>query len=261
MSPSSDPTERLRAHFRRERQAVDRHPAPEQIVAYHERRLAADEAEQIRAHLVDCPDCTVELLELAALVGAEDDPAPDLSSADVEAAWQRQRRRLFPSPVAQLDPGRFAARPLRRAWATAASLGLAAALLAGVVVVQWRTIARLEQPQANLPLVNLVPSGSVRQGAPAIRELQLPADAPRAWVILNPDAEAVFDSYDVDVFGPGREVVLRFDDLPISEKGNFRLEIPRAVLSAGDYRFVLSGRKEGQRRGVGEFALRVRPLL
>lgn len=259
MPPISDPTDRLRAHFRRERQALDRHPAPEQIVAYHERRLSPGEAEQLREHLVDCPDCTVQLLELAALVEAEDDPAPDLSSSDVEAAWQRQRRQLFPaSPATLLDPGRFA-RPQRRAWATAASLGLAAALLAGVVVVQWRTIARLKQPQANPPLVNLEPAGSVRQEAQGISELRLSADVPRAWVILNPNTEEGFDSYDVEVFGPGGEKVFHLEGFAISEAGNIRLEIPCAALPAGDYRFVLTGRKGGQHRAAGEFALHVRP--
>jgi hypothetical protein len=81
-----NPTDRLRAYFRRERKTVDWHPAPEQVVAYYELRLPADEAERLRAHLVDCPDCTAQLLELMAL---EDDPATDhLSSADLDAAWR-----------------------------------------------------------------------------------------------------------------------------------------------------------------------------
>ncbi|HSS52886.1 MAG TPA: zf-HC2 domain-containing protein, partial [Thermoanaerobaculia bacterium] len=176
MSSSSDPTEDLRAFFRKERQSFDPHPAPEQIVAYHERRLSPEEMETFRTHLAACPDCTSELLGLADLLdgdAADGEPASELPRAEMDAAWQRQRVRLFPlAPATSPDRRRRLDAPLRRAWATAASLGLAAALLAAVVGLQWQTIARLRRPQVNPPLVNLVPMGSVRQGLPEAPELR-----------------------------------------------------------------------------------------
>lgn len=257
MPSSPDPTALLRAHFQREARAIDRHPLPEQIVAYHERRLPPDEAEDVRAHLAACPDCTTQLLELAALLDGEDDASSDLSRAELDAAWERQRAQLFPdAPVVSLDSRRPRA-PLRWAWATAASMGLAAALLT-VVVDQRRTLEQLARPQANPPLVNLAPAGSVRQGLPEAPGLRLPADAERAWVILNPAAELSFPSYDVEVVAPTGEVVLRHEDLQSSEAANFRLEIPRKALAAkGDYRILLFGKKEGRRQALEEFPLRV----
>jgi hypothetical protein len=142
---------------------------------------------------------------------------------------------------------------------TAASFGLAAALLAVVSLVQWRTIVQLRQPQANPPLINLAPVGSVRQGEPAMPELRLPADAQRVWVILYPVAELNAPAYEVEVVAPHGGVVLRFENLQRSEAGNFRLEIPRDVLTEGDYRIVLFKRKAGSREAVEEFALRVLP--
>jgi hypothetical protein len=262
MPSSSDPTEPLRDFFHRERQSFDQHPAPEQIVAYHERRLSPEEMETFRTHLVACPDCTSQLLGLADLLdgGAADDvPAAEMSRAELDAAWQRQRERQFPiAPATLQDRRRLNAPPLRRAWAAAASLGLAAALLAAVVAVQWQTIARLKQPQVNPPLVNLVPMGSVRQGLQEVPELHLPAKTERAWVILNPEGELDFSSYDAELRVSDGKVVLRLADLPSSEAGNFRLEIPRALLAEGEYRIVLFGKKAGRSRNVGEFAFRVR---
>ncbi|HKH49899.1 MAG TPA: zf-HC2 domain-containing protein [Thermoanaerobaculia bacterium] len=246
MPSSSDPTDRLRAHLRGERDATGRHPPPERIAAYHERRLSPGEADEVREHLAACPDCTAELLDLADLLDdAEDQGAQD----DPDAAWQRQRSRLFP---------REKVAPLRRAWTAAASLGLAAALLAIVALAQWRTIARLSQPQANPPLVNLEPAGAARQGLPAAPELRLAPEARRVWVILNPEAELDAPGYDVEVVAPDGRTVLRFENLQSSEAGNFRLDVPGSVLQPGEYRILLFGKAEGGRQAIQEFKLSVR---
>ena len=242
-----------------ERHTIDQHPLPEQLVAYHERRLPPDEAERLRAHLADCQDCTTELLALADLYDDADDPAAEVSPAELDAAWQRQRERLFPAATVVPLESRRAAPPARRAWMTAAPFALAASLLAVVALVQWRTIVRLEAPRANPPLVNLEPVGSVRQGLPATPELRLPADAERAWVILNPSADVAADStYDVDLAAPDGEMVLRLEDLVVTEEGNFRLEVPRSALSAGDSTIYLFEKGDGRRRLVETFELSVR---
>lgn len=260
MPSSSDPTESLRNFFRQEQSASDPHPPPEQILAYHERRLPPEEMESFRAHLAACPDCTSELLGLAELVAGDEDPAPELPRAELDAAWQRQRERLFPAAV----PLPFQERPrrdapsLRRAWTAAASLGLAAALLAAVVVVQWRTIVEMKQPQVNPPLVNLVPVGSVRQALQEVPVLRLPARGERVWVILNPEGELGSSSYEAELRGADGKLILRLTDLQSSEAANIRLELPRALLGEGEYRISLLGKEAGQRRVVGEFAFRVR---
>lgn len=256
MPSSSDPTEPLRTHFRKERHAMDRHPLPEQISAYHERRLSPEETEEMRAHLAVCPDCTAELLDLADLLeGGEGDAAPEVSSQELEAAWQRQKAHFAPIPARREERG---GSPRRRPWATAA-LGLAAALLAVIALAQWRTITLLKQPQANPPLINLIPVGSLRQGAEVVPELRPPAESRRVWVILNPTVELEPAAlYTVEVVGPTGEAVLRFEDLQPSQAANFRLEIPRALLSPGSYEILLE-RGAGEGRLVQKFALDVRP--
>lgn len=258
MPSRSDLTEALRAHLREGRHA--RHPLPEELVAYHEERLSPDAADEVRTHLVACPDCTSQLLGLADLADGQEDPGPEVSQAERDAAWQRQRTQLFPGPPAGLA-GRPARRkaitPLRRAWVTAASLGLAAALLAVVAIAQWQTIAVLRQPSANPPLVNLAPAGSVRQESAEAPRLLLPPTAQRVWVILNPVRELHAAAYDVEVLAPDGRAVLLFKDLQASEAANFRLEIPRGVLTPGDYRVLLFARTAASRQVLEEFDLRV----
>ncbi|HKV09163.1 MAG TPA: zf-HC2 domain-containing protein [Thermoanaerobaculia bacterium] len=258
MPSSSDPTEPLRAHFQKERQSLDRHPSPERIAAYHERRLGPEEAEEIREHLAACPDCTAQLLAFASLSGEDEEPGPEMSQAELDAAWERQRARLFPSPPAVLAERRKPPVSSRWAWATAATMGLAAALLTVVVIDQRQALEELARPRVNPPLVNLVPSGSMRQGVQDVPEIRLSEEPGWALVILNPD-ELEFSLYDVEVFGPKGERVLLLKNQPISEAGNFRLAIPQADLATpGDYKILLLGKKNGQRQKTVDFALRVR---
>lgn len=241
--------------------SIDQHPSPERLVAFHERQLAEDEAEDVQAHLMACADCTAQLLELADLLDEDGDGAArsEISRSELDAAWQRQRERLPQvAPVVSLEERR-AGRTLRRwSWMTAASLGLAAAL-ALVVVAQWRTIDLLKQPRVNPPLVNLEPAGSVRAGSPEVSELRFPEGEEWAWVILNPALEPDSSLYDIKIVAADGEVALSFQDRPISEDGNFRLEIPRASLEEGSYRILLF--KAGQDRIIGKFGLKVRYLL
>jgi hypothetical protein len=258
MSSSDDSTERLRAFFRREAETVDEHPSPERIAAYHEHRLAPEEMEEIRAHLVVCHQCTAELLALAALPAEEGEPVSEMSRADLDAAWQRQRAHLFAeAPVAPRQSRRAGMPPLRRAWATAASLGLAAALLAVVVIDQRRTLERLERPQANPPLVNLEPVDSVRQALRKVTEVSIPPEGERIWVILNPSAELDSSPYDIELVAQDGTLAFRFEDVPSSEAGNIRLEIPHGVLQAGSYRALLTQGRGRERHVVAEFALKV----
>jgi hypothetical protein len=238
--------------------SIDQHPPPETLVAYHEQRLSDQEAEDVREHLVACRDCTAELLGLADLLDEDGvSAAEEVSREDLDAAWQRQRERQLPiAPVVSLQDRRTGM--TRRPWLPAASLGLAAAL-AFVVVAQWRTIERLRQPRANPPLVNLVPADSVRAGSPEVSELQFPEGAERAWVILNPGLEPDSSLYDVKIVAADGGVALSFQDLRLSEAGNFLLEIPGADLEEDSYKILLF--KAGQDRMLQEFDLKVRHLL
>jgi hypothetical protein len=241
--------------------SIDRHPPPETLVAYHEKRLSDPEAEDVRAHLAACRDCTAELLGLADLLDGDGaSAAEEISREDLDAAWQKQQQRLpAVAPVVPLEERRAGTIAQRWSWATAASLALAATL-ALVVVAQWRTIERLRQPQINPPLVNLEPADSVRAGSQEATELLFPEGTERALVILNPAEDLGTSAYDVVILAAtDGETVLGFENRRSTEAGTFRLEVPRAALKPGDYRILLF--KAGQHRTVEEFRLKVRHLL
>lgn len=243
--------------------SIDQHPSPERLVAFHERQLAEDEAEDVQAHLMACADCTAQLLELADLLDEDGDGVAraEISRAELDAAWQRQRERLPQvAPVVSLEERRAGRTPRRWSWATAAATGLAAAL-ALVVVAQWRTIDLLRQPRANPPLVNLEPADSVRAGSPKGSELRFPEGVERAWVILNPAEDLDSPPYGVVITAADGQEALSFHDLQISEAGNVRLEIPRAALKEGDYKVHLLREKGELHQVIEEFELQVRPLL
>lgn len=257
MPAASDLGEHLRAHFLRERSAVDRHPCAEDLLDYREGRLAAPEEEALRGHLAACPDCTALVLELSSMGPAVEAASRELAEEEVEAAWQRQlsrlgsrRRALRRSPPA----GAF-----HWSWVMAASLALVSVLLGVLVSKQGQTIARLQEAQVNPPLVNLAPIGSLREGRSAPGELRFEPQAARAWVILNPEAELDFASYEVRIVAGGGREVLRLEDLSLSAGRNFRLEVPRGLLPSGEYRILLLGVRPNDRRALEEFALSVLP--
>src|SRR5436305_12893843 len=63
------------------------HPSIETLDAYHRAALTANEAAQIRRHLVLCRECSETLLDLAQFL--EESPEPSrLWSAELTAAWE-----------------------------------------------------------------------------------------------------------------------------------------------------------------------------
>jgi len=236
------------------------HPSPDVLVSYQHHELSADQADEVRAHLVTCADCTTQLLELTDLLETDgSSAAEDVSRRELAAAWERQRRRLFPrSTVAHLERQNERLASRRWFWGLAASLAMVTAL-GLTVLVQWRTIERLKQPRANPPLVNLVPVGSLQRGNQQAAELRLPATVERAWLILNPSAGLERSAYEVTIVSsPAGRAVWTFHGLQASEAGNFRLEVPRAVLKPGNYQLRLRQEQGARPPAIEVFELTVR---
>lgn len=65
----------------------DEHPSIEILDTYHRAALSANEAAQIRRHLVLCRECSETLLDLAQFL--EESPEPSrLWTAELTAAWE-----------------------------------------------------------------------------------------------------------------------------------------------------------------------------
>jgi hypothetical protein len=71
----------------------DGHPSIETLDAYHRTALDANQAAQIRRHLVLCRECSETLLDLAQFL--EESPEPSrLWSAELTAAWEEWQAAL-----------------------------------------------------------------------------------------------------------------------------------------------------------------------
>lgn len=253
MSSSSEAAEPLRRAIRRLAAAGGPHPSPEAIVAYREGRSEPDAEEEIREHLAGCPECATDLLELDSLLAGEPRPGTEeISGAEIEAAWARQRARSFAAqPAARRESRR------RRVSVVTSGLALAASILASVTVVQWHRIARLEAPQGNPPMLLLAPKGSAREGAPAVPRLEFSKGSQSAWLVLDTETDLDVAAYEIEKIGPGGTVLLRISDLRSDDAGNLRLEVSRRDLPAGRHRLLLYGRRGVERRAIGEYEFEV----
>ncbi|MCP4661121.1 MAG: hypothetical protein GY856_37440, partial [bacterium] len=219
----------------------------------HAEKLSSDEDETIREHLVHCDECAALVLELAALSESSAEPASEVSAFEVAAACRRQRPRL----LEELGSGTAKAPSARWAWATAASLALATMALGLWVATLRQTVEELREPQVNPPVLNLEPVGAVRDPANAVPVMELVPGASRGWLILNPAEDPGCSSYRVEfIASDGRSLWTRAG-FERSEAGNFRLELPRALLPAGEYRVLLSGLRDGRQEPIDEYRLRI----
>ena len=211
------------------------HPAPEDLLAFRGGALGAPEADRLREHLSECPDCAVEMLELEALQG-EKEPG-DVASGEINAAWWRFRRGL-PRPAAR-------AKPIWVPWRSLSySAGLAALILAFVSIGLWRKLAELERPRANPPIVQLLPAGALRAATPEEAPRVDLGQEPRLLLVLNPRIDLDLPAYSVEGFDANGRSLFRLDDVAPSQGGSLYLDLPRSALSLGRNRIVIESPRD-----------------
>lgn len=246
-SSNSDLAKELREHLRRRRAAPDRHPAPQELVDYHENRQPPAKDEAIREHLVDCEECSSLLLELEGLKGTGGPTGTNVSAFETAAAWRRLRARLF---------GKERHAPSRWAWGMAAAFALTSLGLGVWTAALHRTVAELRAPQLDLPIVGLEPVSSVR-AAEDLTEVALDATAVRWGLILHLVGGPEYPSYKLEFLASGGRLLSTQSGLRRSAKGDFRLSLPRDFLPPGEYRILLYGARGDATELIEEYALRI----
>jgi|GEM_PF-1739412 len=123
----------------------------EELLAFIERRLAADEAARIESHLRGCDACRAELAALRETYSAVADSARALTHLPVNTVrgWEAVRRR-WQTPLPIGLPG--ASRARNRSWQVSASMAVAA-----------------------MVFVSGVSLGAARASAPSVPYIQTPA--------------------------------------------------------------------------------------
>jgi anti-sigma factor RsiW len=246
------------------RQKVEFHPEPDELAAYHDGELSAEDERRVQDHLLACRECASLLADLEGLgdpgFGAEEE-LPDNAS---ELVWEKVREGIHKEPAAPAKvvpfPGkrRESRAPARRWLPLAASLLIATLALSAWMANQ----SAVEEPSSPhvVRVLDLNPVGSIQRGeerqdvetvAPGVQVLK---------VLLRPAGSSPFESYEAEVVdGQGRMVLtkggLRYDPESDSFTPFF---LSRDRLGPGDFRIRLVGiGPEGERKTVETYAFRI----
>lgn len=242
------------------------HPGLDRLAAYHEGELPEAEAERVREHLSRCRECADLLLDWRDF--ARDEPSGAASAA--AAAWERDRDRVREGVARRVgaergvDGGRSESpegdaayaglrRGRRAPWLVAAA-ALAAATVSGVLL--WQERVENRRPR-QVELASVLPEGSsVLRGREEEAEV-LTGGGSRPVVLLHlgePEEYPRYQARIVPPAGEGAAFVLELSPVP---SGPFTVQLGRDP-EPGEYRVVLSGVRDGERREVATYRFRVR---
>lgn len=243
-------SEAIRELAAEERRGRTPHVLPEDLLAYQEGQLSAQESEAVRDHLAVCPECADLVLDLARFPGIE--PAAATGGLSEEQRWEALRARLeAEGDLGPAPPPAGRDQPLQRSRPFRSLPGLLAAGLAAACLglALWafalqQRLAELSRPAGRIAVSSLVPRETGAERAPeGIEPTAVPAWADRVLLILNLFEPRSYSAYQVEIFNAldEGEKVWSSRDLQRSADGSFAFEVPRSFLPAGPYRIELSG--------------------
>lgn len=245
-SDKPDLDQAIRRMAAEDRRTRTDHPDPEELLAYHERRLPEAEAERVRDHLAGCPECARVVLDFEAF--------PDLEPPSEEyrllpAEVERERRAL----KARLEAR---SRPVWKRHQVLLPLA-ATFLLAALGMGAWALALQERLERATGPRGDVWIAADLRPTSEPLRgpepTARVPEWADRAILLLSLRPGQQHEAYRVDVVGPeGRLLV---SDLPVQRApdGYLAVDVPRDLLEPGELRLELSGSAGGRWERVAEY--------
>lgn len=214
----------------------EEHPPLERLIAYHEGKLDAAAAEELRDHLALCPRCADQQLDLA------DFNAPPAPVVDLAA--RREASLLARAVVSEERARRFKAVAAIAAGLVLTTLGVLALRELGPRSGRGTQLALDGPGAANLPLASLWPASEVRSRGSATA-VTVPAEAPVLGLILNlPDLSRCATYRAVLRSAEGRTLA-EVSGLRRTEDGRFQFWVGAAGLSPGHLEVELYGEGEG----------------
>ena len=117
----------------------------------------------------------------------------------------------------------------------------------------------LNTPRLDTAVFDLYSRGTLERGggAPANR-VRLSAGAP-AIIFLNADGQPKYPDYAVDIIDGQSKSLWRKDGLHRTPQGVYLIQLPPGFLIVGEYRIVVSGRRDGNIVRLAEYDLSVVP--
>lgn len=194
----TDRWERIAGGVGEELAAADRHPEPEELIAYHRRELAAERHDEVQEHLTGCPECASLVLEFA-------------------GHWEEPR-----------EPWHRRVGPLR---------GLAAAsLVVAVGLAVWGLLGGSDRVRVGVQPVFDLKADSASGSRGEENRVQLSAAA--SWLSLYVDAPEgdPEEEFGIDLVAAGERRVTGLKSMKrLTETGSLNLEVSREFLRPSDY--------------------------
>jgi anti-sigma factor RsiW len=133
-----------------------------------------------------------------------------------------------------------------------------AAAQAETQIAQLRqSVDELSSPQLNVPITDLYPQAFDRSQPAAVKRIEVPAGANLFTLILNTADQQAYASYALEVSNLRGRLIWRGQGLQKSQFNNFTLTLPRRLFPAGQYRIKLYGVRDGSKKLVEEYWLRI----
>jgi hypothetical protein len=238
----------------RREQTEREHVAPDDLVAYYDRVLSPQQAEEVEAHLAWCPNCVQVLKALEELDGGLANLLPAaVSDEQVEAS--------FRTAMATTDEGQ---RRRQRPWWLFPVAGLSAALLLAALILPWPfRPAGSGAPGTEIGVAG-VPSADMdfseeRSPRDSVTRIHLPAGE-RLFVLVPwfpPQRESSL--LQVTVLDSKSRIAWRSKPFKNVLRDHFTLVFGRDLLSERGYTMRIEEIRQGKTRTIGERAIEILP--
>jgi hypothetical protein len=252
-------TEATRAFAENERRSVaEEHPPAEDLVAYHEGKLAEAADDELRRHLVSCSECTHLLLDLQSFADLEPpEETQRLSDDDIAAQKEDLKLRIAADGIGVDDPEpQTTVLPFERP-KTSIPPAYWAALAALVLVtlgMGLRNSVRLET--GGTPEVfELFADETFR--SPDANTLRVPAWADSYVLTFTTLPSRRYTTFRIEIRDASGELVLADEPLHASYDGTVKRVLARDRLSEGAYEVLLLGLSEGPPEPRGEYSFQL----
>ncbi len=224
------------------------HLTPDQVVAYYEGELAAQDEERVQDHLALCQECADLALDYQAF--PEIEPASEgLRASPAEADWQAVRSRLFNHRSS-----------FWLSQALAASFFLTTLGAAYLASYYRGKLSELSEPRFIDVVSDLTPEEDPMLQDESEAVTTVPPRASHLIFVLHPPILPSEADYLVEILespSPDAEVLWSGRGLEPTADGYFVLEMTRGFLPGGSYRVRLSTLEGERKHAVAHYTLRI----
>ncbi|MBI4471003.1 MAG: sigma-70 family RNA polymerase sigma factor [Acidobacteria bacterium] len=123
---------------------------------------------------------------------------------------------------------------------------------------QETLLAELRQPDINIPIKNIYPSGDAQRsrGSNDINRVRIPPSS-TAFVLILTDYETGYPDYTLEILDQSGRAISTVGGLKPDDNGDLTVKLERALLHQPQYRLRLSGRKSGRSTRLADYFIKI----